>query len=232
MCVGRDGRVEAARGQPLEVPHPVVGGVPDEPAGERYAGNIRLRLRRLRERAPQRIQELDLGVRPGRAAPADVQAGGVQPHFQAVAEPDERIASQSLAAFHAFQQESGTKRRKLQVRRHRCIQVCGNVERRLHGVGAILGHQWASKKNPSPSRGGDGFWISKRELKLKRPAPTPSGKCATTGGHCLSCLRSTCWVSIAAASGQRQEALRVFLILRAASTKRGVSPTSSYTGSP
>jgi hypothetical protein len=63
---------------------------------------------------------------------ADVHALGVDLYFETIAEADERIARQPLAAFDAFQQESGTKGRELQIRRDGRVQIGCDVKRRFH----------------------------------------------------------------------------------------------------
>src|SRR5258708_7525628 len=80
-----------------------------------------------------------LGTAP-RSAPMTSrrrQAGGGQarclrPHFQKLAEADERIARQPLAPLDAFEQESGAKRCELQIRRNRRVEIGGDVKRRFH----------------------------------------------------------------------------------------------------
>src|SRR5690606_777 len=57
-----------------------------------------------------------------------------QTHLQALAETDEGIARQPLAAFHAFQQKARPERLELEIGRHWRVQIGGNVERSLHGV--------------------------------------------------------------------------------------------------
>jgi hypothetical protein len=60
----------------------------------------------------------------------DLQAVGVEPVFEAIAETDEGIAREALATFDALEQEARPERLQLQVRRHRCVEVGGYVEQR------------------------------------------------------------------------------------------------------
>jgi hypothetical protein len=119
---------EAAARQALEVAHGVVGGVADQAAEQRHAGYRRQRPRRLRQGGAQGIQELNMGCGPRRIDAVDIQAGGVQPHLETIPESDERIACEPLAAFDAFQQEPRAKRRELQIRRDRRVEVGCDVE--------------------------------------------------------------------------------------------------------
>src|SRR5271168_1069344 len=94
---------------------------------------------------------------------ADVHARSVDANLETIAEADKGIARQPLAALDAFQQESGTKGRELQIRRDRRIKIGSNVKRRFHA--------WPTQGNKKTHRHcrGDGFWINERS-KAKRPA--------------------------------------------------------------
>ena len=60
------------------------------------------------------------------------KTGLVEPHLQALTEADERIACQALTALDALEQEPRLEGTQLQIRGYGCIQVGGNVKRRLH----------------------------------------------------------------------------------------------------
>src|SRR5271154_5816811 len=79
---------------------------------------------------------------------ADVESGGIQTHFQTIAESNERITRQPLAPFDAFQQESRPKRRQLQISRHRRIEIGCDVKRRLHAFNLQISR---TTKNPPPA---------------------------------------------------------------------------------
>ena len=172
--------LETAPRQSFEVAHGVIRRVADQAAGQRHAGNFRPGLRCPRERCAQGVQEFGFAAGPRRVRIADVQARGIQPHFETIAESDERIARQPFAALDALEQESRAKRRELQIRRHRRIEIGCNVERWLHAVPERFE---SPQKNPSPSAGRR--WvldIDELELRLKRPAPTPSGDAPPPAG--------------------------------------------------
>ena len=124
--------IEAASGYALEIPHGIVCGVADQTAEQRHTRDLRLGLRRAHQRRAQRVEQLRLGPRPGRVQSADVQTGCLQPHLETVAEADERIAREPLPTLDAFQQKTRAKRRELQIRRHRRIEIGGNVKGWLH----------------------------------------------------------------------------------------------------
>ncbi len=63
---------------------------------------------------------------------AQVVAGRIDAQFEAIAEPDEGVARQPLAALDAFQQESGPEGRQLQIRRNRRVQIRCNIKWSLH----------------------------------------------------------------------------------------------------
>ena len=227
MRMRRHGRIQTASRQTLEIPHGVVGEYPTSPPDSGTPGISGLGCGEPRPghlSGHSRSRSARSAAASGRPPTRETRC--VQPHFQAVAESDERIARQPLAAFHALQQESRAKvARASSTRRPACPS---RRQCRTAASFPILGDP---KKKPITVKRRRWVLDIERELKLKRPAPTPSGKCATSG-HCHFCLPSTSAMSIAAASRQRQEACRLFLILRVSSTKRGVRPTSSYTGSP
>jgi len=75
---------------------------------------------------------------------ADVDALGIDANLETIAETDEGIARQPLAALDAFQQESRTKGCQLQIRGNRRIKICSNVKRWFHSC--IV----KTIKNPSP----------------------------------------------------------------------------------
>ena len=84
-------------------------------------------------RAMHRSSSCLRGRRGARAA-VDGQAALVEPHLEAIAEADERIARQPLAALDALQQEARLERLELEIGRHRRVQVGGNVERRFQAA--------------------------------------------------------------------------------------------------
>jgi len=47
----------------------------------------------------------------------------IEPYVERVAEADERVAAEALAALDALEQEARPERRKLQERRNRCVEV-------------------------------------------------------------------------------------------------------------
>src|SRR6202011_1646860 len=113
MRVRRHGRIEIASRHALEVADRIVGGIADQSAEQRYPRYLRQRLRRLRKRTAQGIQELELGPWPRRMHAADGEPRGIEAHFQAIAEADEGITRQPLSSLDAFQQESRAKGRQL-----------------------------------------------------------------------------------------------------------------------
>src|SRR5580658_817421 len=98
-------------------------------------------MRRLGKRRAQGIQELCFRAGSGQPGGADMEARRFEPHVEAIAEADERIARQPLAAFDALQQEARTERRQLQIGRNRCIQIRSNVEWWLHSRLKIMGNK-------------------------------------------------------------------------------------------
>ncbi len=130
-----------AGGQPLEQAHDVEAGVADQAAGERHAGAVGLRPRRRRECRAQHREQLRAVDRRREPPPVEREAAGVELDVERVAEADERIAAEPFAALDAFEQESRPERRKLQVRRDRCVEIARDVEWWFHFSHAI--------KNPS-----------------------------------------------------------------------------------
>ncbi len=158
--VRRRGRVEAAPRQALEVAHAVIGGVTDETSRKRNARNLRFRLRRECERGAQCVEKFLPRAGPRSAPVADGESRRIEAHLQALAEADERVPRQALPTLHAFQEKAGAKRPELQVGGHGRVQIGGDVEGRLHVIRAAQPNSRQAQKNPSPSHGGDGFWIS------------------------------------------------------------------------
>ncbi len=64
----------------------------------------------------------------GRRCAAGVEAVPVEPHLEPVAEADEGVARQALAALHALQQEARRKGRELHERRDRRVEISWDVE--------------------------------------------------------------------------------------------------------
>ncbi len=110
------------------------GGVADEAAGERHARDVGHRAGRASQRIPQAGEELDAVFRHRAALVADAEAIPVQFDLETIAETDEGVPRQALAALHAFQQEAGLERRELHERRDRRVEVARDVKMRLHAV--------------------------------------------------------------------------------------------------
>ena len=144
VCVRRRRGIETAAGDAFEVAHGIVRGVADQAAQQWDAGNIWNRLGCARQCAAQHVEEFLPARRPRRVHAADVHALRLDANLETIAETDEGVARQPLAALDAFQQESGMKGCELQIRRDRRIQIGCNVKRRLH--------TWPNQaiKNPSP----------------------------------------------------------------------------------
>src|SRR5205085_1575801 len=132
-----------------------VGCVADESPRERYAGDIGLRLGCPSERRPQRREQLGAGGGSRPALVADREPRAVEPHFQRVAETDERVTRQPLAALDALEQKARTERRELHERRHRRVEITGYVEGWLQRCGTPNVDR--DNKTPIPGSSGDGF---------------------------------------------------------------------------
>ncbi len=156
VCVRRRRCIETAAGDALEIAHGIVRGIADQAAQQGYAGNMRNRLRRARQCAAQHVEEFVPAPRAGRMHAADVHALRLDAHLETIAEADEGVAREPLAALDAFQQESRTKGRELQIRGDRRVQVGCNVKRRLHSW-PIQGN-----KKPIATCRGDGFWVKRK----------------------------------------------------------------------
>ena len=98
------------------------------------------------ERAAQPVEQFIAVGRDGAAFAADLEARVIEPHLQRIAETDEGVAPETLAALHAFEQKARLERHELGKCRHRCVQIACNVECQLHN------------KKPIPECSGDGFW--------------------------------------------------------------------------
>src|SRR6266404_8319892 len=59
---------------------------------------------------------------------ADRKARAIEPHLQRVAETDERVTREPLAALDALEQKARLERGELHERRHRRVQITGYVE--------------------------------------------------------------------------------------------------------
>ncbi len=158
--------------QPFEQSHHIVARHANQPARERQPLDFGLRPRCALERIAQRTKVLVLRGRPRPALAVDTEPASVHANFERVAETEERIAGEALAALDALQQEARPERRELQKRRYRCIEVGGYVERFLHvaplsfaardpllrfltsTVVARLGARPATANKKSPSRRG------------------------------------------------------------------------------
>ncbi len=118
--------------QPLEQAHDVITRHADEPARERQPVHVGAGPGRRRQRLAQRAEILILVGWPRPLLAVDAQGLVIHEHLERVAEADERIARESLSAFHTLEQETRLEVAQLQVRRHRRIEICGYVERCFH----------------------------------------------------------------------------------------------------
>jgi len=165
---GRRGRRDVVRigtvvvhprlgGQPLEMAHEIVARDTDEAAEQREALGRGLGVRRGGERAAQRGEQVGLVLRARQALGTDPQPGPVEPELEAVAEADEGIAGEPLAALHAFEQEARPERLQLQIGRDRRIEVGGDVEQACRNLRFLSREDPGdAQKNPSPVDRGDG----------------------------------------------------------------------------
>ena len=145
--------VERVRGQALEITHQVIARHADEAAEQRETGDLRLRPRRFRKCPSQRIEQLRLIRGPGQPLRAELQAIVVEPELQAVAETDEGITGETLAALHAFQQKARPEWLELEIGRHRCVEVGGDVEQACgHCASSIREDPGTRNKKPTPGR--------------------------------------------------------------------------------
>ena len=110
------------------------------------------------------MQQFLLRSRRGARAAVDGETALVEPHLGAIAEADEGIAREALAALDALQQEARLERLELEIRRHRRVQVGSNVEWRFQAAAprqrprcARSGRE-AIKKPISGFALGDGFF--------------------------------------------------------------------------
>jgi hypothetical protein len=126
------GFIQAAARQALEIAHRIVGRIAHQSAQQGNAGNLRRGARRARQSRAQDTQKLLLGFGSARLHAADVDARGLYPHFQAIAETNEGISCQPFASFDAFKQEPGPKRRELQIGGNRRIKIGCDVKRWFH----------------------------------------------------------------------------------------------------
>ena len=119
----------------------------------------------------------------------DAQAVAVHADLERIAEAEERIARQSLAALDTLEQEARAQRLQLQVRRYRGIQIGRNVEWCLHGVFFARKARSYNEESPSLFAAEMGFEFCICQLHASRP-PSPV-RAATTSCCCseYSCRR-------------------------------------------
>ena len=103
---------------------------PTKPPNKGTPGIFGSGLGRARQRAAQHVQEFLPGFcGRGEWTPPMFTPVGLDANLETIAEADEGVARQPLAALDAFQQESRTKRRELQIRGDRRVQIGCNVKR-------------------------------------------------------------------------------------------------------
>ena len=83
-----------------------------------------------RELAQGALTAPRLAIAPELSARASRESAA---HLEAIAETNEREASEPLSSLDAFEQEARAECGELQERRYRRIEITGNVERRLQG---------------------------------------------------------------------------------------------------
>src|SRR5512138_59328 len=149
------GELALVRRQPLEEAHDVIARGADEAAVERDALDLRLQRRRAVEHAAHQREPFGGVLGPLLALAVDREAIGVELEREARAEPEERVAGEPFAAFHALEQETRVERLQLHVRRYRRIEIGGYVERRFHDEAAFF-LLAPETKNPSP---GSARWV-------------------------------------------------------------------------
>src|SRR5262249_3517280 len=120
---------------------------------------------------------------------ADHEPACVEAHLEAVAEADERVASEPLATLDTLQQKAGRERAELHECRHRGIEVTGYVEGWLQLTS--LRHVETPKKSRQqkthPGLSGDGFQVPLDSFKSREtswPSAHSVMKCATTRDAC------------------------------------------------
>jgi hypothetical protein len=108
-------------------------------------------VRRAGECIAKRCEQLCARLGHRSALAAQHEPIAIQLHFEAIAEADERIACEPLAALDAFQQKARLERGELHERRDRRVEVPGDVEMRLHAVVLPQITRYAqTTKNPPP----------------------------------------------------------------------------------
>ena len=123
------GELFGVRRKPFEEAHDVIARRADEPAVERDAVDLRLQERRARHGAAHHRLPFAGVRRPALGLAVDREPVGVELDGHGLAETDERVACEPLAALDALQQESRLERLQLHVRRYRGIEIGGDVER-------------------------------------------------------------------------------------------------------
>ena len=160
--------------QRFEQTHDVVAGNADQSAAERH-------LRRFPATAPVPVRAVGAMYRDRRVdcraaaalAPSTISPSRVHAYVQRIAETEERIARQLLAALDALQQIARRQRCKLQISRYRRIQVRCDVEWCLHASVPL-------KKKPICAA--RRWAVSRTALTQTNASPTP--RQATTNRCC------------------------------------------------
>src|SRR2546421_414573 len=129
---------------------------------ERAAAVVRRALGRRAQRGAQRRQESRAAPRQRVTLRADHQARAVEPHLQRVAETDERVTREPLAALDALEQKARLERGELHERRHRRVEITGYVEGGLQRCRTPKVDQ--HNKKPIPGSSGDGFLVPQEIL--------------------------------------------------------------------
>ena len=156
------------RWQALEIPHEVIARNADQPTQKREALARQVRMRRGRERPAEHGEEFRLVRRARQPVRAYAQARAVEAELQAVTEADERVTGEALAALHAFQQEARMERLQLQVRRHRGVEVGGDVEHCGRHLRFLCREDPGTHKKTHPRLArGDGSWIPANEVRVR-----------------------------------------------------------------
>ena len=142
------GQYRQALRQALEEAHGVVRSESHQPARQRHLSQRRRRQRQPTQRGTQPVEQLRLRTRHRAPLVAEHERLLIEPYLQHVAETNEGITPDALPALDALEQETRLERREFGERRHRSVEIAGNVERRLH-----------NNKKPIPEGSGDGSGV-------------------------------------------------------------------------
>src|SRR5262249_30643560 len=100
-------------------------------------------------------EELGAVGRQRTALGTDAQPGVVEPHLEPIAEADEGVASEALAALDALEQEARRERAELHERRDRRVEGTGDVGSGLQGS-----RLQESRRQQKPHPGVIRRWVS------------------------------------------------------------------------